>query len=444
MFAWWFGAWACCMQADSLREHDGQVMETDVVTFSCDGIQFEYFGEGWSQGRQSIVSDVKSGGKSFIMKRPNYKGRLWDDNLQKECFLLNYLNNKGLQGIPKCVAECILIAEDVGAIIEQPVLPNKDPEFERGRDESTNPPSWHAIIMELVPGSGLMQGHVNLNNETAEKRAIQNMLQTTWDMLMAGVLNGDQYHNILFTMEGQANFIDFEGASFISTVPLQELGGNNLVRKQSRFSEGGYKITSSNETESSLLGCKDFDVRLNGDPEMFMNGRFRPVCGYGFPEGQEGATAFCKALRREAGEVKVLEGTYSSEDAVYVPKCKAPPNLWQQVKLNECSGGPYSAPAGAIGAEASNSLPWFLQKSCAAEKSPKLDLQCLPGKSNVPDSCDDSMSLLSMLQPMIRMIPTHALQVASKSFTSRLRLGEAKLDRIIDELGTTLLDSQKG
>ena len=59
--------------------------------------------------------------------------------------------------------------------------------------------------------------------------------------------------------------------------------------------------------------CKTDDVWLeeDGTPLVFWNRKWSPICGHGFWDNDNGATAFCNKLGYKSGTVNRIESSYS-------------------------------------------------------------------------------------------------------------------------------------
>jgi len=173
---------------------------------------FLFTGDFESDGQNSnMASAQREDGTNLVMKRPKYTADLWSDNLKKECYVARYLNSVGVGGVANCVAERTFSQEEVDKLQGRP-----------SREKFNQNGGWHAIMLERVAGRSFMNTEISLGSRDKEKMAVRNMLKTAAEMLRSGVVNVDQYHNILFDGKtGDANFIDMEGASFLTEAPLK-------------------------------------------------------------------------------------------------------------------------------------------------------------------------------------------------------------------------------
>lgn len=185
---------------------------------------FKYTGDFESDGKQSDVAYVvREDGKKLIMKRPKYTQNHWDDNLHKECFVARYLNMVGAsKSFANCMAERTFEPHEVAAL--KASQKRAQSKVEHGNNEK-----WHAILLEQVEGRSFMNTELSLSKvgrqdsdtHAAESKAVEQIITATGQMLKAGIVNVDQWHNILVNDEGEVKFIDFDGASFLSKAPLQ-------------------------------------------------------------------------------------------------------------------------------------------------------------------------------------------------------------------------------
>lgn len=332
----------------------------------------------------------------------------------------------------------------MGFIHEEPKSYQK-PESERGHDNTTN--TWHVIIMETVRGRSFTHGILPLNSgPEKEKLAVTSMLTTAWGILHGGVVNADQWHNVLFPEDGGANFIDFEGAGFLDNRPMLAAMAAHpsapLRHKQQLFQTGGSIVKDIDPDD--VLGCMDFDVRFRpgssragsaggaqGRPELFANRTFRSLCGHCFAENDEGASSFCRKLGYSKGGSVGKTGRIYSEDAVFIPTCEPSTVKWMKKKLAECTGC-WGMLAGTVGPAAHNGRYYPSAKSCASGSASEIEITCL-GDQGRADSCDDSSSVRSMLHSLFWLIPAHAKDVAAESVAQRQKIGVAKLDAIVEE-----------
>ena len=84
-------------------------------------------------------------------------------------------------------------------------------------------------------------------------------------------------------------------------------------------------------------------------------GNWRPICGHGFWDSQEGAKAFCRELGFSGGEFRTMDDSYS-ENAIRVGKCRPGESI------SSCTGG-------------GNYYDEFIP-SCNAGKSVKVTISC--------------------------------------------------------------------
>lgn len=141
--------------------------------------------------------------------------------------MARYLNSVGVGGVANCVAERTFSQEEVDKLQDGP-----------SREKFNEEGGWHAIMLEKVQGTSFMNTAISLGSQDTEKMAVRNMLKTATEMLRAGVVNVDQYHNILFDRNtGDANFIDMEGAGFLTEAPLKVAkdAGEDLESQQHLF-----------------------------------------------------------------------------------------------------------------------------------------------------------------------------------------------------------------
>merc|ERR1711976_737248 len=80
----------------------------------------------------------------------------------------------------------------------------------------------------------------------------------------------------------------------------------------------------------------DVRLRSNGEPEVYINGGYRPICGHFFWDNNNGADLFCKELNYQYRSGEITSSKYSqrlASDAVKIGKCKKN-DYWKQ-----CTGG---------------------------------------------------------------------------------------------------------
>jgi len=151
--------------------------------------------------------------------------------------------------VANCVAERTFSQEEVKA------LQSTEPWFGHRTPKDFNNGEWHAIMMEKVNGRSFMSSELALGNSETEKKAVRNMLETASQMLKAGVVNVDQWHNILFdSKNGDANFIDMEGCHFLTRDPLQVANdaGEVFEAREHLFEPGGYRVKTSWSSQKEL------------------------------------------------------------------------------------------------------------------------------------------------------------------------------------------------
>lgn len=149
--------------------------------------------------------------------------------------MARYLNLVGVSnGVANCIGERTFEPHEVAALkASQKNMQNKA--------EYDNQGKWHAILLEGAEGKSFMntelslaktgQGYSDMHKREAETKAVEQIIRITGQMLEAGIVNADQWHNILVNEEGEAKFIDMEGANFLTDVPLRRFladVGNNF------------------------------------------------------------------------------------------------------------------------------------------------------------------------------------------------------------------------
>merc|ERR1711962_416496 len=80
----------------------------------------------------------------------------------------------------------------------------------------------------------------------------------------------------------------------------------------------------------------DVRLRSNGEPEVYINGGYRPICGHFFWDNKNGADLFCRELNYQYRSGEITSSKYSQRlgsDAVKIGKCKKN-DYWKQ-----CTGG---------------------------------------------------------------------------------------------------------
>jgi len=80
----------------------------------------------------------------------------------------------------------------------------------------------------------------------------------------------------------------------------------------------------------------DVRLRSNGEPEVYINGNYRPICGHFFWDNDNGADLFCKQLNSQYRSGEITSSKYSLQlnfDAVKIGKCRKN-DIWQA-----CTGG---------------------------------------------------------------------------------------------------------
>merc|ERR1711988_327419 len=80
----------------------------------------------------------------------------------------------------------------------------------------------------------------------------------------------------------------------------------------------------------------DVRLRSNGEPEVYINGDYRPICGHFFWDNDNGADLFCKQLNSQYRSGEITSSKYSLQlnfDAVKIGKCRKN-DIWQA-----CTGG---------------------------------------------------------------------------------------------------------
>ena len=76
-------------------------------------------------------------------------------------------------------------------------------------------------------------------------------------------------------------------------------------------------------------------LAIDGTPLYYKEGMFRPICGHGFRNNNNGVILFCKKLGYTTGTVKAVQSS-SKVFGVGIGEC-----LNHHTDLSECSGKSY-------------------------------------------------------------------------------------------------------
>ena len=108
------------------------------------------------------------------------------------------------------------------------------------------------------------------------------------------------------------------------------------------------------DTTNGNCPLRNAKLGADGIPYLYRMGNWRPICGHGFWDNQEGAKAFCRELGFSGGEFTKMNGSYS-ENAIRVGKCKPGESI------GSCTGG---------------ANLYYTVSSCNADKKVKVTISC--------------------------------------------------------------------
>lgn len=141
----------------------------------------------------AVVVERSAGRKQMIAKFDKITPSHPSSDLKHECDVFRRLQAAGVPNTLTCEAECI--HKDKNVIILSPHIQDA-----------------FSVRSQLDPDE--------FNNDAALEEAMRSTIQTGWDMLKAGVANGDQGSNILYTRDGRTTFIDMGAATDLATSPI--------------------------------------------------------------------------------------------------------------------------------------------------------------------------------------------------------------------------------
>ena len=74
------------------------------------------------------------------------------------------------------------------------------------------------------------------------------------------------------------------------------------------------------DTSNGNCPLRNAKLGADGVPYLFRLGDWRPICGHGFWDSQDGAKAFCRELGFSGGEFTKMDASYGKH-AIRVGKC---------------------------------------------------------------------------------------------------------------------------
>ena len=85
-----------------------------------------------------------------------------------------------------------------------------------------------------------------------------------------------------------------------------------------------------------LLDDGDVQLRTDNTPLIFVEGKFRPICGHFFWDDKNGVNLFCRKLGYMTGKI-TAKRLQIDDDAVQIGKCISGAESFSQCGIGSCT-----------------------------------------------------------------------------------------------------------